>query len=224
MKYTGRIVLLALWAGAALVWAIGEYVLPGIQAIYLLLFGIVLYAPLCWWLGRRYDEAKFYSEKDPLTEAHNRRYVHKTFPKLRAMADRNGKQLGLLVLDINDFKSINDAYGHKRGDLVLQRISAMLSRIVRRSDVTSRWGGDEFMVIVPFMDKPGIEALTKRIEDGLKELTASMQTEIHVSIGSALYPTDAVELDELMEIADRDMYQVKSQKETETARKPDTGE
>ena len=212
---------MVLWAAGTIVWALGDYLLSGDRMSYVLLPGAVLYVPLCWWLGYRYDEAKFYSEKDPLTGVHNRRYVQKSFPAMCASASRNGKQIGLLVLDINDFKSINDAYGHKKGDLVLQRISGMLSGVVRRSDVMSRWGGDEFMIIVPCMDKKGIDTLIKRIEDGLKLLTETMQIEIQVSIGSALYPTDAAGLDELIEIADRDMYRIKLQKDTDAAQRHD---
>jgi diguanylate cyclase (GGDEF)-like protein len=174
----------------------------------------VFFIPVCWWIGFQYDKIQFSSDKDFLTEVHNRRFVYKSFPKLCALSDRNQKCLGLMVLDINDFKAINDKFGHNKGDFVLQQISALLLQLTRRSDVVARWGGDEFIIMAPLIDTAGLEALTNRIKMDLIKLSDSHHSDISVSIGTAVYPTDAVTLEELIDIADSNMYKIKKQKET----------
>ncbi|MBP1932554.1 GGDEF domain-containing protein [Ammoniphilus resinae] len=160
----------------------------------------------------QYDKAKFLAEKDVLTEVYNRRFVYGIFDKMVIKVNANHQKLSLFVVDVNEFKSINDTYGHEVGDEVLLRISNTLLQNTRKVDVVARWGGDEFLIIAPFTDREGTAVIIKRIEKELQELSKQMKADISVSIGTAMYPTDAKTLDDLIKVADKNMYQVKESK------------
>jgi diguanylate cyclase (GGDEF)-like protein len=209
MKYTGRIV------GVILVVVIGILM----TTIHFLKYGkidnadiivSIIMAFIVWFfIGRQYDRFKFLSEKDFLTEVYNRRFVYRTFKKLLSKIDMSKEKLSIFVVDIDKFKSINDTYGHEMGDQVLQRISNTLLNNTRKIDVVARWGGDEFLIIIPYTDQIRAEGIIKRIERELQELSKQMETDITVSIGTAIYPTDARTLDDLIRVADKNMYKVK---------------
>jgi diguanylate cyclase (GGDEF)-like protein len=171
-----------------------------------------------WWLGKQYDKAKFYSEKDYLTGLYNRRFIEEIFPKLISSAKKI-EQLSILILDCNDFKQINDTYGHKYGDLVLENISTILLKSTSVSDIIARWGGDEFLIISPFSDQTETEAMIKRIENGLRELSQKTEKKISVSAGFAIYPIDGKDMDSLIKIADKNMYKLKTLSKKATLKK-----
>lgn len=165
---------------------------------------------ICWWLGKQFDRAKYFSEKDDLTGLYNRRFVEALLPKLIAQVDRNNKQLCVSILDCNNFKKINDNYGHKTGDLVLRNFSDLLLSCNRDGDIVARWGGDEFVIIAPFTDRQGIEVLFNRIEQKLLDLSKKIGIDISISVGVAVYPTDGNDIDHLIKIADQNMYRFKT--------------
>lgn len=168
-----------------------------------------LFAAAGWWLGRSYDRAKFQAEKDALTKLYNRRFINTVFPKLRSLADRRQKKLGVLIIDINRFKQVNDTYGHKTGDQVLVELSRLLTDNMRSSDFVARWGGDEFVVLAPDMSADSMEAVAGRIKAKLQELPSLKKWRVGISLGTALYPDDAASLEELVHRADQRMYQFK---------------
>ncbi len=167
---------------------------------------------ISWWLGKQYDKVKFLSEHDALTKIYNRRYVFHSFPKLSALMDKKEEKLILFFIDINDFKLINDHYGHEVGDEVLKHFSNLLVRTTSKKDIVVRFAGDEFIIIAPFKDEKGKEIMITQINTQLKKSFDELNIDISVSIGTSVYPNDAKTLDGLLKIADQNMYKQKSQK------------
>lgn len=170
---------------------------------FLLLYG--------YWTGKQYDKMKFYSEKDELTGLYNRRFVMKTFEKITSLAERANSKLFLLVIDCDNFKHINDEYGHHKGDLVLTAIGETLVRSTRKSDIAARWGGDEFLVIGHYKDGTGLQSLLHRLDNDFQNLSKQINLPVEVSIGSAVYDHSG-DLDELIKSADQNMYERKKQR------------
>jgi diguanylate cyclase (GGDEF)-like protein len=211
MKYTGRISILIV----ALVLIV---IIRGYGILYLdyspsrfPFFGVIIIL-IFWWLGKKYDMVKFLSEKDVLTKIYNRRYVNHTFPKLLVLMDRKDEKLSLFLIDVDNFKMINDTYGHETGDKVLQHFSNLLLINTSESDIVARLAGDEFLIIAPFIDEKGTDIIIKRINKELKKSSEELNIDISVSIGTSEYPKDAKTLDVLLNIADQNMYKLKSQK------------
>ncbi len=167
----------------------------------------VAYILFGWWLGKQYDIAMFYSEKDSLTQVYNRRFILDMLPKLLSKIDRRKKEsLTLLIVDVDRFKEINDTYGHNKGDFVLKSISDVLRACIREGDFVVRWGGDEFLIVAPNVDKKSTVTMINHIEVQLKEASRNLQLTLSLSIGVATYPEDSTNIDELIKIADNKMY------------------
>ena len=105
-----------------------------------------------FWAGLQFDKARFLSERDLLTGMYNRRFVTNTFKQLASLVDRTNSQLFVLLIDCDNFKSINDCYGHNKGDQVLKKIGETLIETTRKSDIVARWGGDEFLIMGHYKD------------------------------------------------------------------------
>lgn len=171
--------------------------------------GYVVLLPLAWWFGKQYDKVQFFSEKDPLTGIYNRRYIENNFPKLK---DSQENQFAVLLIDVNDFKIINDLLGHKAGDEYLKNITAQLEKSVGKKDILGRWGGDEFIILSKSsQSKEMVGRIMDEVHANLKKISAG-DLEIGVSIGAALYPNEGKTLDDLLRVADKKMYHRKSQK------------
>lgn len=119
MKYTGRIVIVSVAFVLILTIRIYGNVYYNYPLFQFPLFGIIATLST-WWLGGQYDKVKFLSEKDVLTKIYNRRFVIQIFPKILALVKRKNEKLSLLLIDVDNFKMINDTYGHEIGDQVLQ--------------------------------------------------------------------------------------------------------
>jgi diguanylate cyclase (GGDEF)-like protein len=170
--------------------------------------GFPILIGLAWWCGKQYDIVKYYSEKDTLTNLYNRRYIDTFISKIQ----KNGGEFTILLLDVNDFKMINDLYGHKAGDHYLKIIASQLQETAGKREKVARWGGDEFIIIFPF--SPNVKDLVKRMEEihqRLRQVSPS-EWEIGVSIGTAIYPIEGKTFDEILKAADQNMYKVKAQK------------
>lgn len=149
---------------------------------------------------------------DHLTGLANRRVFTE---RLRDELDRSGRyglSFGLLIADVDDFKKVNDTYGHSVGDTVLQTIASVLRHSVRDVDLCVRYGGEEFVVILPHADAAGTRCVAERIRKSVMSLpivaddSAKMMS---LSIGMALYPQDGTTGDELIRAADAALYQAK---------------
>jgi len=147
---------------------------------------------------------------DPLTQVHNYRFYDEMAAQEGYRAMRYETTLALLALDLNDFKSVNDRFGHLRGDEALRETAAVIQQTVRNSDILCRIGGDEFAVLAPHTTHHEAEALGRRIERAVAE--SGVDLGITVSIGIAGYPRDTTDPSRLREIADRRLYEIKDRR------------
>ncbi|NOY79087.1 MAG: sensor domain-containing diguanylate cyclase [Calditrichaeota bacterium] len=152
---------------------------------------------------------------DELTGIFNRRYFNKTFQREIKRAERYKRNLSVLMIDIDDFKVINDTFGHLKGDDVLQAIAAILKNNIRRTDILFRYGGEEFVILLPETPLNSAirvgEKLRKAVQGhfNLTDYQISGQT-ITISIGISNFPMDGYSTEKLLAIADRHLYQAKS--------------
>lgn len=211
MKYTGRITGLTIMLTAIIVVRLYAYINLDYPLTEYPIVG-VMFLIVAFMAGKQYDIVKFLSERDDLTGCYNRGFVNTMFPTLLIKMNKNNEKLSLAILDCDNFKTINDTYGHRQGDLVLQEFSALLRRNIRKEDIVARWGGDEFLIIAPNSDRVDMSLLINTIEKELQALSTKMKINISVSAGFATYPTDARKIDDLITIADGDMYVLKNKK------------
>jgi diguanylate cyclase (GGDEF)-like protein len=162
--------------------------------------------------AQRNVELKMLASSDPLTGIHNRLAFFETFEDEIEYARRSGLLLGVLYIDLDDFKAVNDRYGHRVGDILLQIFSRRLKNAVRPSDTVARIGGDEFAVLVTGLSDPSVldavQANVVRILDTHIVVEGSL-INIGMSVGAAIFPRDGEEADALMEAGDRRMYHAK---------------
>ena len=155
------------------------------------------------------------SRHDPLTGLGNRNELEDAWKKVVSRSERSNKSVALLLMDLNNFKPINDNHGHNVGDQVLQEVAARLRKVVRASDTVVRLGGDEFVVLVDELTSTGeIEPLKTKIADAISapiEIDGNRLV-VGASIGSAIHPTDATTLTDLLHRADVVMYQDKTRR------------
>ena len=150
---------------------------------------------------------------DVLTGLPNRTLLLDRFKQAVALAARQRKQVALLFLDLDGFKSINDALGHAAGDRLLQQVAARLSACIRTSDTACRYGGDEFVILLPELDgQPSAISAAEKIRAHLAApyLVGATAIKLTTSIGIALYPVDGKECGDLIRVSDVDMYRDKS--------------
>ncbi len=144
------------------------------------------------------------AERDPLTGVANRRAFDAALVRAVAGPDMHGRSAALLLLDFDDFKSINDTYGHPIGDVVLRAVAAACSPQVRGVDCFARIGGDEFAVIAPGAGEHGVGRLAEALEAALAEAAVPREVgAIAVTIAWATVPEDATTAEGLMQVADR---------------------
>lgn len=163
--------------------------------------------------ARMYEQVSEESLTDALTGLPNRRALDQRLDEEQQRSGRYGRPYALLMIDLDKFKMINDTYGHPIGDSVLQQVTGVLRRAVRSTDFVSRYGGDEFVVILP---ESGLDKATY-VADKLKATLAGthlhlpneVESFISASIGVAIFPNDTSELKNLLSIADQRLYHAK---------------
>ncbi len=148
---------------------------------------------------------------DALTQLVNRRYFKEQCERSLAEASRENKNISLLLIDIDKFKSINDLLGHDSGDILLCQISSRLKKQIRSYDLLARWGGDEFVLLVPNVEKEYYKELVDKIKDAFKWpfIIKGSSNYIDVSIGMSSFPENGSSLAELLVAADIAMYRAK---------------
>ncbi len=159
-----------------------------------------------------YDHSRFLAQRDPVTGLLNSREIGICLEKELARNERSGGCLSLIVMDLDNFKQFNDTYGHAYGDRVLKDVSAALTRSIRQVDTLGRYGGDEFVVLLPDTDASGALAVSQRIRMNLRELGYGPDNgaiPVFVSFGVATYPLDGLRPSELLAVADANLYRSK---------------
>ena len=159
-----------------------------------------------------------YATHDPLTGLGNRRALAAQAKQLAAWAARYGHPLSFLLLDIDNFKAVNDEYGHASGDLALEALADALASTVRSSDLASRYGGDGFAVLAPELDPAGARELAQRLAEAARGLRvaaaggAEIRLTVSIGVATALDPPDSDprDVDELLAAADRSLYAAKN--------------
>ncbi len=155
------------------------------------------------------------SIRDPLTGLYNRRYLEEMLDRETRRAVRAEQGLGVLMLDLDQFKNFNDTYGHEAGDTVLCETASFLLKSVRAEDIVCRFGGEEFLVILPVADLKTTQARGERIRSKLRELTVVHQGRqlgmVTVSVGVAELPRHGTTSRELIEAADAALYRAKKE-------------
>ncbi len=164
---------------------------------------------------RQRSELARHAGFDSLTDLPNRRLFDDRLEQaFRRHSRKNSGQIAALFMDIDDFKSINDRYGHRIGDVVLRIVAARIREEVRLGDTVSRWAGDEFAIIIEDADEILVGQLVERLRQRLAvpfdigEITLAVRT----SIGVAFYPAQATSSANLLELADRRMYEEKGKR------------
>jgi diguanylate cyclase (GGDEF)-like protein len=155
--------------------------------------------------------AEYRAATDALTGLPNSRAVHDTIKRMVAQASRSVSPLAALMLDLDHFKQINDTYGHGRGDDTLAAVGATLRALVRESDFVGRYGGEEFVVLLPDTARDGAVLVGEKIRAAVELITVpGVSRLITVSVGVAVMPDDAGESVALLRHADRRLYAAKA--------------
>lgn len=167
-------------------------------------------------LKQSLEELKHLSVKDPLTELYNRRFLAERLPQEIKRASRYGRNLSLIMLDIDHFKLVNDTHGHGAGDAVLKICAAALQEAIRQDvDWAARYGGEEFLLILPETDHGGALVVAERLREQFEAAplqVGELAISITASFGVSTYPHDrrgALGTEALLEAADRALYQAK---------------
>ena len=152
---------------------------------------------------------------DDMTRLYNHRFFVRRLKEEYKRAERHGTNLACIMVDIDNFKNVNDTYGHQAGDVVLQEIARIIKRCVRETDVVARYGGEEFAVILPHTGNEAAVNLADRIRNAIKKKrldSLGSDVFVTVSIGVSTYPHPEVNnMDDLIRKADDGLYQAKSQ-------------
>jgi diguanylate cyclase (GGDEF)-like protein len=164
--------------------------------------------------ARAYETARNLADRDPLTGFFNHRYLHERLSEEVVRAIRRRRPVSVLMLDLDDFKLVNDTFGHVYGDRVLVYVAETLRANLRASDVAARYGGDEFAVILPETTAEEATAVAERVLEAFREhpflADGRAPLPVGTSIGIACHPADGRTATELIGAADARLYAAKS--------------
>ncbi|HEX5092916.1 MAG TPA: diguanylate cyclase [Burkholderiales bacterium] len=161
---------------------------------------------------RREAEDRFLAHHDSLTGLPNRRLLDDRLRQALHLAQRRDARVAVMLVDLDDFKQVNDRFGHNTGDAVLREVAQRLSGCMRKSDTLARQGGDEFVVVIPELaNEADCEVVAEKILRALEPPVPVEGDEVHLgaSIGVSLYPADARDGETLLRNADAAMYRAK---------------
>jgi diguanylate cyclase (GGDEF)-like protein len=167
---------------------------------------------------RLFQKTRQLSITDEVTPLHNFRYFHQALDRELKLVNRYGSMLSLLFVDLDHFKPINDQYGHLRGSRTLREVGFLIRAAVRETDIPARYGGDEFVVILPQTDGPSARVLAEKLRRLVEGHTFLQEEGINarlgVSLGIATYPQDATTKEALIRLSDKRMYEDKESRRT----------
>ncbi|MCX7770112.1 MAG: sensor domain-containing diguanylate cyclase [Proteobacteria bacterium] len=159
--------------------------------------------------SRQFSILKELSFLDELTGLYNRRFVNTILENEIKKCKRYGGTFTLIIADMNNFKKINDKYGHLKGDEALKKVAEIIRTRIRGSDLAGRFGGDEFAIIFFNTSKENVKKVMEDINKKIKELDLGIEIQISLSYGISSFPESADTPKQLIEIADKELYQNK---------------
>jgi diguanylate cyclase (GGDEF)-like protein len=163
-------------------------------------------------LEAAYHEMELIARKDPLTKLSNRRDMVDRLEYERSRALRSNKPFVIAMVDIDFFKRVNDTHGHDAGDFILEQVAHLMIETVRRQDIVARWGGEEFLLLLPETELAGGEIATEKVREGVEKHAFAYHSEliqITVTIGYTEF-NGKVEMDDCIKNADIALYQGKT--------------
>jgi two-component system cell cycle response regulator len=144
---------------------------------------------------------------DELTSLYNRRFLGRQLSALIRSATRHARALSIVLVDIDRFKSVNDDHGHEKGDRVLERVASRLAHVLREEDFAGRWGGEEFLILLPDVDEVGAHATAERLRESVSQRPV-VGLPVTVSAGCATWqPGESA--DDLLRRCDHALYEAK---------------
>jgi diguanylate cyclase (GGDEF)-like protein len=163
-------------------------------------------------LQERNDELARLSRTDPVTGISNRRQLDDDIVELCRAAGRHRGTVAAMVIDVDHFKAVNDRYGHQVGDRVLRIVAGRIRGALRATDIVGRWGGDEFVVLLPRTDLPGALTVAERLGAAVAEQTICLPdaAPISVTVSIGVAADESPDADDLLGRADLSLYQAKS--------------
>ena len=163
--------------------------------------------------GRELEMLLLRAVTDPLTGLYNRRFLEDNLSRHIARAARSRAFLSVVAMDLQGFKSVNDRFGHPVGDRVLARTAEIVRRSLRPGDFACRWGGDEFVAVLPQADLFASFTVAERIRRNVVSAAASLRPGLRLGLyyGVASFPFDADNTETLLRVADRRLYQCREQ-------------
>ncbi|MEW6686564.1 MAG: sensor domain-containing diguanylate cyclase [Candidatus Edwardsbacteria bacterium] len=163
-----------------------------------------------------YERLKFSANTDPLTKLFNRRYFQEHLQEEEKRANRYEHPFSLVMIDVDWFKNYNDSCGHSKGDYVLREIAKIMKHMTRHSDIVTRYGGEEFVILLPETDKRGGIVVAEKIRRAVESQQFPKENcqplkKLTISLGVATYPKDGREIKQLIDKADQALYQAKQE-------------
>lgn len=161
-------------------------------------------------------ELRRLAETDDLTQAHNRRYFFEQAEQHRQRAALMGERFAVALLDLDNFKQVNDSLGHPAGDEVLRAVSELCRRQIRPTDVFARYGGEEFIFLLPGVEAEGAAVFAERIRSAIEQAHIQLSGDpakvvrLSASLGVLLVPRGQIELSHILRLADQALYQAKA--------------
>jgi len=164
-------------------------------------------------LSRTLSELEYYSNHDPLTGLHNRRYFNEVLEYEIGRSERHQHEFSILMLDLDDFKDVNDTYGHPCGDAVLRQVANTVHGVLRKGDLATRIGGDEFACILVETGAEGACVVAEKLRMSLRDMVFHDENgkpfHITTSVGVVTFPGDAQTVSDLMAGVDIGLYRAK---------------
>ena len=162
------------------------------------------------------ERVSFLATRDPLTHLRNRRELEESLEQELSRHQRQREHLALMFIDCDDFKLVNDTYGHEMGDVYLKHVAGLLMELTRKSDLVFRFAGDEFVILLPHQKQEGAEVIAGRIKEQLEAVPLNVDAQdVPVKLSYGVVSTETIrcfDAKRLLKAADQKLYEMKALK------------